>query len=87
MFSVVTKNAVPYVEKIIGDVYDPVSQSGKNHSNYSKTVHVDVVDNNSDVSEEKNIFNRKIQGMTLLSMPPHELRNEESSASKVHAFE
>jgi hypothetical protein len=25
--------------------------------------------------------------MTLLSMPPHELRNEESSASKVHAFE
>jgi hypothetical protein len=79
LFSVITKNTVPYVKKIIGDVYDLVSQSGKNHSNYAKIIHVDIIDNNLDVSGEIKVFTVKIQVMPVLSIPPHELPNEEES--------
>ncbi|KAH0788142.1 Dynein heavy chain family protein [Histomonas meleagridis] len=83
----IPKMPIDFMYHIIDNVYGPISKTESNLSRFSKPVANEIVTAMSDIDGLMYMMMGKSQGMTLLTIPSHEILNAEDSPTKLHAFE
>ncbi|KAK8861127.1 hypothetical protein M9Y10_012822 [Tritrichomonas musculus] len=83
----IPKNPLSFCHRMVEFVYSPISKSEANTQRYPKAVGNEIITTMSDVTGFFYMMYGKSQGLTVLTMPPHELLQAENTPSRLHTFE
>ena len=83
----IPKNPISFIHRIVEFVISPISKTPANVDRFPKAVGHEIVTTMSDITGYFYMIYGKSQGMTVLTIPPHELLSAPESTSRLHTFE